>query len=236
MSAPATESQWFYVVDDNQVGPLAKDQLIRAVEKGIVQPDTLVWRDGLKDWVEASRLKFLSFVSDNPFAVTGRDSDEEEQEEEEDPRPKKKKKKKRIEYGTFWNRVVGFVVDNVVLLLIFWVICFFIGVWFGVAGIQVDPNSSQLSLALNFVLLLTYWLYFACLESSSAQATVGKMAAGIKVVNENGDRIGFLHATGRCFARLLTLIFFGIGFIVMLFTEKKQGVHDLMAGTFVVKS
>ncbi len=237
MSAPAPESQWYYVNDEDQVGPLAKDQLIRAVEKGIVKPDTLVWRNGLKDWVEASQVKFLSFASANPFAVTGRDSDEEEDNEEEEDRPrKKKKKKKRIQYGSFWNRLVGFVVDGISVGVIYIAVCFVIGVFIGVSGAQVDLNSPIVSLVFYIIYFTIYFLYFACLESSEAQASFGKMAAGTKVVDENGDRLSFLRASGRSVGRLLSTFTLGIGFLLMPFTEKKQAMHDLMAGTLVIKS
>ncbi len=236
MSAPAPESQWYYVNDEDQVGPLAKDQLIRAVEKGIVKPDTLVWRNGLKDWVEASQVKFLSFASANPFAVTGRDSDEEEDEEqEEDPRQKKKKKRKRVEYGSFWNRFVGNFVDNFIVSIIFYAI-FIIGVvLFSAAGNKIDPDSGAINIIMFSLFSIIYVIYFSCLESSPAQATLGKMAAGIKVVDVNGDRIGFLQAIGRCFLRLIFGTAILIGFFIMPFTPKKQALHDLIAGTFVVK-
>jgi uncharacterized RDD family membrane protein YckC len=74
------------------------------------------------------------------------------------------------------------------------------------------------------------------LESSSMQATLGKMALGLKVTDLNGKQISFGKATGRYFAKIISAIILLIGFIMVAFTEKKQGLHDMIAGTLVVKN
>lgn len=88
---------------------------------------------------------------------------------------------------------------------------------------------------LIFISIAVNWLYYALFESSERQATPGKMALGIKVTNLQGNRISFLNATGRYFGKIISGLLFGFGYIMILFTEKKQGLHDLMAGTLVVK-
>jgi uncharacterized RDD family membrane protein YckC len=77
------------------------------------------------------------------------------------------------------------------------------------------------------------WLYSALLESSSRQATVGKMALGLIVTDMEGQRISFGRATARAFAKYISCFALFIGFIMVAFTEKKQGLHDLIAGTLV---
>jgi len=78
------------------------------------------------------------------------------------------------------------------------------------------------------------WLYFAMMESSSTQGTLGKMALGIKVTDLNGGQIGFGKATGRYFGKIISALILLIGYIMVAFTEKKQGLHDMMAGCLVV--
>ena len=80
------------------------------------------------------------------------------------------------------------------------------------------------------------WLYFALLESSSMQGTLGKKALGMIVTDLSGNRIGFGRATGRYFGKILSAIILGIGFIMVAFTERKQGLHDLLANTLVYKA
>ncbi|MGA9497765.1 MAG: RDD family protein, partial [Terriglobales bacterium] len=82
-------------------------------------------------------------------------------------------------------------------------------------------------------LIFSSWLYEAFMESSSYQATLGKMIFGMKVTDLYGNRISFGRATGRHFAKWLSGMILGIGYIMVAFTERKQGLHDLLAGTLV---
>jgi len=88
------------------------------------------------------------------------------------------------------------------------------------------------------VILLVFgsWLYEAFMESSSYQATLGKMIFGMKVTDLHGNRISFARATGRHFARWLSALILFIGYIMVGFTERKQGLHDLLAGTLVQRT
>jgi uncharacterized RDD family membrane protein YckC len=73
------------------------------------------------------------------------------------------------------------------------------------------------------------------LTSSSWQGTVGKRLLRLKVTDEAGNRIGFGRATGRFFAKILSNLLFCIGFIMIAFTDRKRGLHDMIAGTLVMK-
>ncbi|GEQ96830.1 hypothetical protein JCM17844_04670 [Iodidimonas gelatinilytica] len=73
------------------------------------------------------------------------------------------------------------------------------------------------------------------MESSEKQATLGKAAIGIKVTDMNGQRISFLRATGRHFGKILSTIILLIGYVMILFTKRKQGLHDMIAGCLVLK-
>jgi uncharacterized RDD family membrane protein YckC len=74
------------------------------------------------------------------------------------------------------------------------------------------------------------------MESSRHQGTLGKMALGLIVTDSQGRPIGFAHATGRYFAKIITgLIPLGIGYAMAGFTEKKQALHDMIAGCLVLR-
>lgn len=79
------------------------------------------------------------------------------------------------------------------------------------------------------------WIYEAGLESSSKQATLGKMALGLRVTDKYGRRITFARASGRYFSKLLSRILM-IGYIMAGFTARKQALHDMIAGTLVVRT
>jgi uncharacterized RDD family membrane protein YckC len=86
----------------------------------------------------------------------------------------------------------------------------------------------------DLVVVAIDWLYFAYQESSPAQATLGKRALGIKVTDLQGNRISSARATGRYFAKILSIVTFLIGYIIAAFTARKQALHDLVADTLVV--
>ncbi|HXI44099.1 MAG TPA: RDD family protein, partial [Bryobacteraceae bacterium] len=72
------------------------------------------------------------------------------------------------------------------------------------------------------------------MESSHYQATLGKKALGIIVTDMNGNRISFARANGRFFGKWVSGMIMNIGYLMAAFTEKKQALHDLLAGCLVV--
>jgi uncharacterized RDD family membrane protein YckC len=79
------------------------------------------------------------------------------------------------------------------------------------------------------------WLYFALLESSSWQGTLGKKALGLIVTDMMGRRISFARATGRHFAKIISGMILLIGYLMAGFTERKQALHDMIAGCLVFR-
>jgi uncharacterized RDD family membrane protein YckC len=151
-------------------------------------------------------------------------------------------------YAGFWLRTVAYIIDSIVLGVIFGVL-FLIGIAFiGVGSVESmargmrngdaePPVAFILMLALISLLgLVASWIYHAYLESSPNQGTLGKMALGLIVTDLQGRRITFGHATGRFFAKIVTsLIPLGIGYMMAGFTEKKQALHDMIAATLVLR-
>ena len=123
-----------------------------------------------------------------------------------------------VAYAGFWRRVLAVIVDGIILCGVLWAI----------SGGDITGAPWLVSTALG-------WLYAALLESSPKQATIGKMVVGIIVTDEDGKRISIMRATGRHFAKWISAIILFIGFIMVAFTEKKQGLHDMLANTLVVK-
>jgi len=154
-----------------------------------------------------------------------------------------------LPYGGFWARFVASFIDGLILGIPFWVVVMILIFMFGGVGMMMrrnagDPRAAAAFLApmfgLFFLGMLAFvvveWLYFAGMESSARQATFGKSVMSLRVTNYEGQRISFGHATGRFFAKIISgLIPFAIGYIMAGFTEKKQALHDLIAGTLVLK-
>ncbi|MBE9214020.1 RDD family protein [Plectonema cf. radiosum LEGE 06105] len=113
--------------------------------------------------------------------------------------------------------------------------------WFGASGwipgglFLFVPDMSviaKISLVIN---LIFNWLYFTVLESSQLKATLGKLLLGIKVADLNNQKISFIQANLRYWSKLISILILMIGFMTIMFTPKKQGVHDMLAKTIVIK-
>lgn len=137
-------------------------------------------------------------------------------------------------YAGFWRRFLAALIDNVILMVGMYVMLSVMTIWsyFGsVVGIYVMMVGMIVIGICTFGLS---WLYFALSESSSKQATLGKMAMGIVVTDLDGGRISFWQAAARHLGRYISAITL-IGFIMAGFTSKKQALHDFLADTLVVK-
>lgn len=137
---------------------------------------------------------------------------------------------RRDAFGGFWRRMLAYLID----LLLFSALFFVIGMILAV----IAPNIELASVEgfFNILGLLVFWVYFANMESGRYQGTLGKRALGLRVCDENGQRITFGRASGRFFGKILSGLALGIGFLMIGFTKQKQGLHDKMASTLVVRT
>lgn len=135
-------------------------------------------------------------------------------------------------YAGFRRRFAALLIDYAILY------CFVYFLFFMMGFMNVINNtyySNQDIEKLGAIVgIITYWLYYALMESSKKQATVGKLAMKIKVVTLNGEKVSFMKASGRYFSKFLSGIFL-VGFLMVIITEKKQCLHDILAGCLVVK-
>lgn len=138
----------------------------------------------------------------------------------------------------FWLRVFASIIDSILCQLASMVILLPIGFALGVmmASTSTMDEVEAAGAGLGFILgIVIQWLWFTLAESSKWQASLGKKLLGLKVTDENGNRISFGRANGRYWGKALSFITFFIGFLMVAFTKKKQGLHDVIAGTLVVR-
>ena len=155
-------------------------------------------------------------------------------------------------YAGFWLRFVAYIIDSVLIslgLLVFVVIAALIlggaGFFRNFGNFDEDMNGAQnvmAAMGILMILLLVFvgiagvWIYYAWFESSQHQGTLGKMALGLIVTDEQGRRVSFARASGRFFAKFITgLIPFFIGYIMAGFTQRKQALHDMIASCLVLR-
>jgi uncharacterized RDD family membrane protein YckC len=147
-------------------------------------------------------------------------------------------------YAGFWIRFVAWLLDVIIVSLVLapfrLAILGAMGVSMGMGGMRDNPAGLFMllpALGVTWTLMLAgSWLYEALLTSSSKQATIGKMALGLKVTDLQGQRLTFARATGRYFAKILSSITLLIGYIIAGFTARKQALHDFVAGTYVIRA
>jgi len=164
-----------------------------------------------------------------------------------------------MKYAGFWFRAIAAIVDIIISQITVGIIAFPLGMALGASMTNTSTQSEIQAVAggLGMVLgIFVQWLYFTVSESSSWQATLGKKMFGLNVTDMEGNKIGFGKANSRYWlkmilgmillagfvmvtftnwSKIISAIILLIVFIMVALTEKKQGLHDIIAGTLVVK-
>ena len=141
-----------------------------------------------------------------------------------------------MSYAGFWNRATAVSIDAIIIAHMSGFIVSVFDMIMVIGGVDdlALPEGLSEGLIENILGIMLGWVYFASMESSSIQGTLGKMALDIKVTDIEGNKIGFGKATGRYFGKGISAIIMFYGFLMVLITPKKQGLHDMMVGSLVV--
>ena len=146
-----------------------------------------------------------------------------------------------LAYAGFWRRLAAYLIDEVLLLSVQTALA--------TAVLVIAPNdllrvAEDLSPLLAVIVWAAYlspvfsalsWAYFALLESSPAGATVGKIVLGLRVTDTRGDPISFARASFRYWLKVLSTLTLMTGWFMAGFTPRRQALHDLLAGTLVLR-
>jgi uncharacterized RDD family membrane protein YckC len=138
-----------------------------------------------------------------------------------------------MNYANVGKRFVASLIDGIVLYIVQALVGFALGLVIG--GAAGEGGAGAAVLVASVAGIVIGWLYYAIQESSPKQATIGKQAMGLVVTDINGEKISFVKASIRHFSKFLSAIILMIGYIMAFFTEKKQGLHDMIAGTLVLQ-
>jgi uncharacterized RDD family membrane protein YckC len=236
-SSSPTKPTWHYTVGEEQYGPVTLLELRKLVAGGEVMETDLVWKEGMPDWTAVIDLDELNPSRSGPSsAIASSDG--------------KRSESSGKEYAGFWFRFFAFLIDAFVLGTASGVITVVIGIiltlGFGVSLIGLVNRESEAAAAtlvviLNWIVLLLanftlHWLYFAFMESSKHRATVGKLACGLVVTDESGAPVSFAQATGRFFGKaFISNATLGLGYLMCVWTQREQCLHDKMASCLVLK-
>lgn len=143
-------------------------------------------------------------------------------------------------YAGFWRRFIAAVLDQIILLvgrafvygaigLIIYAMLFVFD-----ARNQIDLVFRIYAAILALVDFWITWIYFAAMESSTLQGSLGKLALGIRVSNTDMKRITFEQATARYFAKIISSLTIGVGYLLCAYSSKKQALHDFIGKTVLV--
>lgn len=164
-----------------------------------------------------------------------------------------------FKYAGFWKRFVAFIIDQLIINVVSSMLIIPVLLFFGLSilpfthlkelneftntSVIFQNSSEHIAIISSFIIAMIFfamasilfkWLYYSLMESSAKQATLGKMALGIKVVDLDGNRISFGKATGRYFGKIISTLIIYIGFMMAGWTIRKQALHDIMAGCLVI--
>ena len=146
-----------------------------------------------------------------------------------------------VPYAGFWRRFVAAFLDGLILTFVTFPLQWFLHApvfgWVNADTLSFEEMMAMISASIASIVMsgLCAWLYFALLESSKLQGTLGKAALNIRVTDLDGRRISFGRATGRHFGKWLSGVILMIGYLIQPFTRRRQALHDLLAGTLVVR-
>ncbi len=244
---------WYYVEQGSQAGPVPEEQFHELMRAGKILPHTLVWREGMADWLPYSQASHLATAAPSDIAKTvvcaecGKLFPAEETITYGDLRvcgackPIFLQKLSEgaplqagaLNYAGFWVRFGAYFVDGLILM------AFNVGVGVvagftlaqsagfeprGVLAVQLGWMSLQLAAALAYEGLLV----------GKYGATLGKMICGLKIVTADGGRVSYPRAFARYLGKMLSTFTCFIGFIIAAFDGQKRALHDYLCNTRVV--
>lgn len=241
-TAPVEETSWYYLKGGRQFGPVPERSVRAWLESGFLAATDLLWRAGLDEWTQAGELPELGGRS-NPMSSSryestdpptpGSPTTEVVSHDSSDPAAGPiavaTPAAGGVRYAGLLLRLGAFVIDDLIANALVTPLVMFrmqpgkaVDVW------QPDPF-----IAIAFI--GAYFLYSAVCEASPWQATLGKRAWRIRVTSIDGARLSAPQSLVRQLGKLLSLLGFGLGFLMCAISPRKQALHDWLSGCLVVR-
>ena len=268
---------WYYVEAGESVGPVDEAALRQRVRDGLLRRNSLVWREGMREWIQAGDVPGLL-----PPAVPEPTSSPAPDHQPEDPpdssemtHPEPPQREATVvpdplpantavtagapadtadvdpttpvapsssssadngfSYAGFWKRLAALVIDYTIVFVSMFVLFLGLGILVAILNGTDTYSADDWESMVNCFSFIAFWMYFAGMESSRYQGTLGKVMLRIKVTDLSGQPISFGRACGRHFSKIISGILLGIGYLMAAFTQKKQALHDMIAGCLVVE-
>ncbi len=246
---------WYYIEQGKQAGPVADEQLDQMIQTGAIQPATLVWREGMADW-----MPYSSARGGAPAGATGTEAAEEAVCSEcgkvlpaeetirygnarvcaackpvflQKLREGAALNTGELNYASFGARFGGYIIDGVILFavnLLFSALRFLVS--------RTAAGAPEEVMAIQFIFMginLAVAISYETIMVAKYGATLGKMAVGTRVVTADGGRVSYARAFGRYWAKVLSFCTCLIGFIMAAFDKpQRRALHDYICNTRVI--
>ncbi len=220
---------WYYVDAGQQAGPISEDDLATLAGSGKIQPDTLVWHEGMATWLPYLQAKPGGSLNAPPVISAG---------------PGFAIETSAVGvasmgtgYGGFWIRFAAKILDGLIQDIILAPFFLFVGLRIGLVAHPGPPTPAEIQALVKImigvcVIVIGYNTFFL----GKFGATPGKMVCGLKVLTPEGTPISYARALGRTAAQFLSGMFCYLGYIMAAFDSQKRSLHDHIADTRVIKT
>lgn len=256
----AANDEWYYAQNGQRIGPVSLAAVQTLLSRGSLSAQDYVWTDGMANWSPAGTVPELSaatigVATASPPPPYGAPR-QQPQQAYGCPSPYPPQGTGTVSYYTpqslsgfpgalpyagFWLRFVAWFLDTLILTGIGMAVGFVVGFVLGMAlaagrGNLSPSDTSLISVVGNLVGAVINFVYFTMMERGSKQSTWGKRALGLRVTNDSGGRITYGQAAGRYLGKILSMLILCFGYFMAGWTQRKQALHDMMAGTLVVRA
>lgn len=209
-----------------ETGPFTEDQIRPMLESGMLGLTDSVWHKGMAEWTTVHQ--FLGLRPPVPGVPPQKPIENETATRVIEP------VNRSGELAPFARRLGSLLIDSVVWIIMTSLMArILMNLLFGDGIIYTSVRETDRIFWIAGVVL--GWLYSAVMESSSCRATLGKMAFGLVVTHPDGSPLSFRQASRRYSAKWLVPATMGISFLPCAWTFRKQALHDIIAGSIVVR-
>lgn len=250
---------WYYASEGKQIGPISESELQALVQSGVIRPDTLVWREGLTNWLPYSQAG--QAAASAPSAMPPATSDPTPSGQvicsecgktfpPDDVvrldnawvcascKPAALQKVREgvsigagFEYASIWTRFCAKFLDGLIVGLPLLALYFS----FAMNSEGGNPMGQAAFEGLAQLGFYAVGVIYNTFFIGKYGATPGKMACKIQVITANGEKVSYLRALGRYFAEIVSGLICYIGYIIAIFDNQKRSLHDHICNTRVVK-
>ncbi|MFY0686525.1 MAG: RDD family protein [Cyclobacteriaceae bacterium] len=125
----------------------------------------------------------------------------------------------KLRYASFSSRLLAHNIDLLIMIILLYLV-----------GLIITDNQT-----LYYIAIAVYFIYHISFESSSLNATPGKILTKITVEAKNRTSLSFAQIVSRNLLKVLSLLLLFTGFIMISFSSKRQGLHDYLSNSYVFR-